>query len=137
MYTKKYKIRMHDTDAAGVTFFASQFRIAHEAYEEFADKLGFGFGKLLEKNKYFIPIVHAEADYKCPLSIGTTIKINLAVEHVGKHSYTIAYSLEKSDLLHKTIVGTAKTVHVVIDARTEKKTAIPKNIRYALEKNLA
>lgn len=123
---------MHDTDAAGVLFFASQFRIVHEAYEEFTDKLGFGFGKLLSKDKYFIPIVHAEADYKKPLIVGDTIKINLSVVSVSEHSFVIEYSLEKS----KSIVGTAKTVHVVIDAHTEKKVSIPKNIRQALEKSM-
>lgn len=126
---------MHDTDTAGVIFFANQFRIIHEAYEEWLDKVGFGFGKIFNKGKYFIPIVHAESDYKCPLIIGDTIKITLHVTNIGKSSFTISYAIERCDMFHKTLAGTAQTVHVIIDSQTERKIKLPKNIRKALEQN--
>ena len=34
----KSSIKLHDTDAAGVVFFVSHFRIAHTAYEEFLEE---------------------------------------------------------------------------------------------------
>lgn len=32
MFTYKTQIRLHDTDAAGILFFAQQFEIIHDAY---------------------------------------------------------------------------------------------------------
>ena len=33
MFETKTNIKLHDTDAAGITFFANHYRIAHTAYE--------------------------------------------------------------------------------------------------------
>ncbi|OED38216.1 hypothetical protein AB834_01040 [PVC group bacterium (ex Bugula neritina AB1)] len=132
MYTKKYTVRLHDTDAFGVLYFANQFRIIHEAYEEFTDDLGFHLNKLMDQSQYFIPIVHAEASYNHPVMMGDTLKISLNVENISVHSYSITYDI----LLKKILVGTAKTVHVSTHAYKNKKVPIPKSLRQALEKHL-
>ncbi|MBU1694514.1 MAG: hypothetical protein KJ726_01965 [Verrucomicrobia bacterium] len=47
MYVQTFRVRMHDTDAAGIIFFTSQLRMAHEAFESFLDSVGLGLGTLL------------------------------------------------------------------------------------------
>jgi len=93
MFTYKTKIRLHDTDAAGIIFFANQFKIIHDAYEEFLEKLGLCIQTILKKTGYFQPIVHAESQYKAPLYVGDKIIIAVKVGHVGKTSFSLEYSI--------------------------------------------
>jgi 1,4-dihydroxy-2-naphthoyl-CoA hydrolase len=131
MFTYKTKIRLHDTDAAGIIFFANQFKIIHDAYEEFLEKIGLSMKTILEKTGFFQPIVHAEAAYKTPVYVGDKITITVKVGHIGKTSFTLEYTLKRGTNL----VGTAKTVHVTIDQKTSQKIPLPLSLRRALEKH--
>ena len=121
---------MHDTDAAGIIFFANQFRLTHDAYEEFLEMLGSSIQKILRKTNYFQPIVHAEADYKAPMFVGDKIDISVTVGSIGKTSFSLLYTLNRG----KTLVGTAKTVHVTVSQKTGNKIPLPTSLRRALEK---
>jgi 1,4-dihydroxy-2-naphthoyl-CoA hydrolase len=129
MFTYKTQIRLHDTDAAGIIFFANQFKIVHDAYELLLEKFGFSFPHMLNNGKYFLPIVHAESDYKHRLMVGDKITIAIKVGHIGDTSFSFEYLIHRG----KVLVGTAKTVHVTIDHTTHRKTTLPKKLRTALE----
>ena len=131
MFTHKTQIRLHDTDAAGILFFAHQFELIHDAYELLLEKLGFGFPTMLTKRSYFLPIVHAESDYKAPLFVGDRILIMVKVGHIGETSFSFEYTIRHHT---KGLVGTAKTVHVTIDKKSRAKIPLPKEIRRGLEK---
>ncbi len=131
MFTYKTQIRLHDTDAAGILFFANQFVIVHDAYEKLLEKLGFSFATMLTKRSYFLPIVHAESDYKAPLFVGDRITIAITVGHVGETSFSFEYAIRNQKNI---LVGTAKTVHVTISKKSRTKIALPKEVRDSLEK---
>ncbi len=126
MFTYKTQIRLHDTDAAGILFFANQFSIVHDAYELLLEKFGFSFPQMLSQGKYFLPIVHAESDYKAQLHVGDRITIAIKVGHIGETSFSFLYTIRKDG---KSLVGTAKTVHVTIDPKTARKTPLPAKLR--------
>ena len=130
MFIYKTKIRLHDTDAAGIIFFANQFKIVHDAYEDLLEKLGWSFQTMLHRTTYFLPIVHAESDYRLPVLVGDKITISISVGHIGNSSFSFKYTLKRG----KTLVGTAKTVHVSINQKTRKKTILPSALCKALEK---
>ena len=130
MFTYKTKIRLHDTDAAGIIFFANQFKLIHDAYEDLLEKFGWGFKKMLKGTSYFLPIVHAESNYKTPVFVGDKVAITIKVGHVGNTSFSFEYTLKRG----KTLVGTAKTVHVTISQKTRKKIPLPSALRSALNK---
>ena len=130
MYTYKTVIKLHDTDAAGILFFSHQFEIVHDAYESLLEKLGVGFPVLIRKKKYFLPIVHAEADYKMPLFVGDLIEIQVTVESIGQTSFTFAYSLLNT---RQQVVGTARTVHVTIDKKSHQKIPLPSDMRAKIQ----
>ena len=121
---------MHDTDAAGRIFFANQFKIVHDAYEALLVKFNFSFPSMLKGGRYFLPIVHAESDYKAHLTVGDKIAISVKVGHIGHTSFIFEYVIRRG----KTTVGTAKTVHVTISTKTDKKTPLPASLRRSLEK---
>ena len=130
MYTYQTKIKLHDTDAAGILFFSHQFEIVHDAYEALLEYIGFGFAELIRNKDYFLPIVHAESDYKMPLFVGDLIEIQVIVEKVGETSFTFGYKLLDTK---QELVGTARTVHVTIDKKTRQKIPLPKDMRAKID----
>ena len=131
MFIYKTKIKLHETDAAGLLFFSNQFKIVHDAYETLLKKIGFGFAKLIRQKSYFLPIVHAEADYKAPLFVDEEITVQVTIESVGITSFIFAYQIFNEK---KKLVGTARTVHVTMDKKTQKKVPLPKDMRDAITK---
>ncbi len=130
MFTYETTIKLHETDAAGLLFFSNQFKLLHDAYEALLESCGFGFAVLLLEKNYFLPIVHAESDYKAPLFVGDRIKIEIKVASLGNSSFTFTYVLRDP----KKIVGTGKTVHVTIDKKNRTKIPLPSEMRATLKK---
>jgi 1,4-dihydroxy-2-naphthoyl-CoA hydrolase len=133
MFLTHNRVRMHDTDMAGILYFARQFRFAHDALEDFIDSLGLSFDQIFRLEHYVFVIVHAEADYLAPLHVGDKIDVELWISSIGNSSFTVLYNIIKSD---KTLAGTAKTVHVTLDAKTRQKIPIPNLFKELLKKHL-
>lgn len=129
MYIYETKIQMHHTDAAGVLFFGDQFKMIHDAYQAMFESAGVRFADMFREKEYYLPIVHAESDFKRPLYVGDKILIEVETENTGSTSFTLIYKLlnENGDT-----VGTAKTVHVSVDAKTKEKTPLPEKIKKIL-----
>ena len=128
-YSTKIRVRLSDTDAAGILFFAHQFTLIHDAFEQFLTSIGFPIHNFFKKEVPFHPvIVHAEANYLAPITVGDLLTITLTIEKLGTTSLTIAYSLHNEE----TLVGRAKTVHVTIDKTSRQKTPLPSSFRQAL-----
>ena len=130
MHVYQTKIKLHQTDAAGLLFFSHQFEIIHDAYEALLEKIGFGFAELIRHKPFFLPIVHAEADYKLPLFVGDVIEIQVRVSDVGQTSFSFDYKLLNSK---QELVGTARTVHVTMDKAAKKKIPLPPEMRKKIE----
>src|SRR6185437_6447175 len=102
MFIAKNKVRMHDTDMAGILYFPRQFRFAHDALEDFIESIGLTFDDVFRKEHFVFVIVHAEADYLAPLRVGDRIEVALSIEAIGNSSFTVFYQIFKAD---KMLVG--------------------------------
>lgn len=122
---------MHDTDMAGILYFANQFRFAHDALEDMLKGEGYTIYDIFHRQNFVMVIVHVEADYFAPLRGGEDLEVHLTVEKIGTSSITFCYHIYKSD--HQ-LVGTAKTVHVTLDTKTHKKVPVPHFIHEKLLK---
>lgn len=122
-------IRLAETDAAGVLYFANQFVFAHELYEIFLDSIGESVQDVLTSRSYLLPIVHAEADFFRPLSTGDTVTIILAVTDIGDSSFTLEYTFYDSTNAE---AGLVRTVHAVTDKSTRALLSLPEHMRTAL-----
>jgi len=133
-FIAKNKVRMHDTDMAGILYFARQFRFAHDALEDFVEsESGLSFDDVFRREKFVFVIVHCEADYFTPLTVGDILEIRLCVEKIGNSSFTLFYRIFRGE----TLVGTVKTVHVSLHSETREKIPVPEKLRKSLEKYLA
>jgi 1,4-dihydroxy-2-naphthoyl-CoA hydrolase len=124
-------VRLHHTDAAGLLFFADQFKLAHDAYETFMESAGFPFAPLLRSGEFLLPVVHAEADFKGMLQTGDKLVIQVRAERIGDTSFTLAYTILRNDT---ELVGSVKTVHVLVSRSNMQKLPLQPRLRSALEK---
>jgi 1,4-dihydroxy-2-naphthoyl-CoA hydrolase len=132
MFIYHTQIRLKDTDATGVLYFSEQFRMALEAFEEFLKERGFSLSQLLS-SPYLMPIVHAEADYLAPLTVGDELQISLSVVKLGTSSVTTECFFRARNV----VVGKVQIVHVVIEKETRTAVAIPDFLRKVLEPELS
>jgi 1,4-dihydroxy-2-naphthoyl-CoA hydrolase len=104
-----FEVRLNDTDAAGVLFFAHLFRHAHEAYESLMTAAGFPLKDLIRQGTA-LPIVRAEADYKAPMHLGDQVRVEVTVGDIRQRSFSLDYRfLDARGLL----LARAGTVHVL------------------------
>jgi 1,4-dihydroxy-2-naphthoyl-CoA hydrolase len=132
MFIAYNQVRMHDTDMAGILYFARQFRFAHDALEDFIESEGLSFDNIFNESHFVFVIVHAEADYFVSVNVGDKLEVHLFVESIGTSSFTLSYRIYRNQ--HQ-LIGTVKTVHVTIDANTRKKIEIPPDFRAHLAKH--
>ena len=129
MFETTTTVRVHDTDAAGVVFFANYFRIAHTAYEAFMASVGCGIDKIIEQSHFLLPVVHAEADYKKGLSLGEELTIAMKAE-VRTRSFAISYRITD---VQGNVAAELQTVHASINNKTKKIIPLPEEIKKGLE----
>ncbi|MBF5058642.1 acyl-CoA thioesterase [Candidatus Neptunochlamydia vexilliferae] len=121
MFTYHRTIRVQDTDATGVLYFANQLQIGMEAFEEFLASQGFSLNEMIEKKKFLLPVVHAEADFAAPLYLGDQLEVTLSFSHIGNRSFTHTSDILKGGKK----VGTVTIIHAVLCPKTKRATPIP------------
>ena len=128
MFQTETDVKLHDTDAAGMLFFANYFRIAHTAYEAFMKWIGCSLAHIIRESDYLLPITHAEADYRGRLALGDTFTISLEVE-IGETSFTVTYFLKD---VHGKVAAELRTVHASVDKKTLERIPLPEEVRKGL-----
>jgi YbgC/YbaW family acyl-CoA thioester hydrolase len=125
MFEYETGVKLQDTDAAGLVFFANHFKIAHAVYEAFMESIGCGLHLIIRESAYLLPIVHAEADYKAALSLGDALTISVTAD-VGKTSFTLSYDFKDGQ---GEMAARVRTVHVAVDKETGEKITLPDEVR--------
>lgn len=133
-FTKRITARLQDIDGAGVLFFANQLVYAHETYEEFMEQIGFSFAEIFGHSPFLLFIVHAEADYVRPVSVGDIVDIEMNVASIGRTSFAIDYRL-RTDAGED--IGRCRTVHVTVSRTKKTKTPVPAELRKKLAEYMA
>ncbi len=131
MFISHNKVRMHDTDMAGILYFPRQFRFCHDALEDLVEEEGFSFDKVFHSGDFVFVIVHAESDYYAPVRVGDKLEVHTSVEHIGSSSFSVKYNIFTAN---KTLIGSAKTVHVTLSRDSREKISIPDGFRLTLKK---
>ena len=81
-FTYKRRIAFHETDAAGVVYFANFFRLAEEAETHALASLG----SIVTRDGHLYPRVHAEADYLAPLRFFDEVAVHCCITRIGSSS---------------------------------------------------
>lgn len=114
-------IRLVDTDAAGVIYFARLLSICHEGYEASLEIVGIDLREFFRDSTTAIPIVHGAVDFFRPIFCGDKLEIHLTPQQLSDRNFEITYQILASSTGE--CLAKAKTRHVCIDLTT--RTKIP------------
>lgn len=124
-------IRFHDTDAAGVVYFANVLSICHEAYEASLAASGIDLKTFFGGGAIAIPIVHASVDFRQPMACGEQYAVHLTPTQLSSSKFAIQYNIlaadRSSDPPHPQ-VSQAATIHIAIQAAKRTRIALPGEI---------
>ncbi len=111
-------IRFHETDAAGVVYFANLLTLCHEAYEAALAAAAIDLKQFFSgAGEMAVPIVHAEVDFYQPLFCGDEIAITLTPRQLDPHCFEIVYGIScqsKTGAVLDQLLAQALTRHVCI-----------------------
>lgn len=124
-------VRMSDTDASGVIYFANIQKIALEAFEDFLLGAGVELASMMLSGPLLMPIVHVEADYLAPVYIAEQLRVEMKLVKTGVTSFTLKYNIFSSE--HDLVVATLSMTHVVVIHETKKSAPIPQELLSVLE----
>lgn len=124
----RFRVALHDTDAAGVLFFAHLFRHAHDAYEAMMARIGWPLDGLIRGRQIGLPLVHVEADFRRPMHHGDEVTVGIQRVDLAEQGFSLAYRF----FIGEREVATALSVHAAIDPRFGKRQPLPPELTHAL-----
>ena len=132
-------VRFGETDAAGVVHFLELFKWCHEAWEESLERYGIVLQDIFPTTKInahqidvALPVVHCEANYYKPLTVGDSINIELYPEKINDSSFLLRFKFKKNGEQ----VGMTNIKHVSINSLTREKCFLSKPINLWLEESI-
>lgn len=117
-------IRLADTDAAGVVYFARTLSLCHEAYEEAIAAAGLDLNALLGASGIIVPIAKSEADYLRPLRVGDKLRITVAPALLTEQSFAIRFEIVKLGAIEK-VAARVRTEHVCTAPAKRERAPLP------------
>lgn len=117
-------VRLADTDAAGVVYFAAALSICHEAYEASLEKAYINLRTFFSNSDVAIPIVHGEIDFFRPLFCGDQLEIYLFPKQLKDSEFEIEYQVLKVTPKSEN-VARAMTRHVCINPSHRRRSPLP------------
>ena len=135
------QIRFHETDGAGVVYFANVLTLCHEAYEASLEAAGVELSEFFSPNGAVIPVVRASVDFFRPMACGDRITIALEPSPLRKpdrpiSKFSIEYHLFASAEIDRLapVIAQAQTHHCCIDAETRRRQALSDELQAWLER---
>ncbi len=121
-------IRFHETDAAGVVYFANLLTLCHEAYEAALAAADIDLQVFFsDADETAVPIIHTEADFYQALRCGDAISVVVKPKQLSPHSFEVAYAIwgqsAVAESAEKPLVS-ALTRHVCINVHSRRRHAL-------------
>jgi len=129
MHRSTWKVSFGEVDYAGIVYYPNFFDYFQRAEEEFMERLGFPYRRLLGEMGVGFPIVGVEASFKRPVRYGDTIEIVLKVARLGNSSVTFGFQVFKGE----EFCAEATITHVTIDLARFAAIRIPEELRAAFQ----
>ncbi|MBL8992234.1 MAG: acyl-CoA thioesterase [Spirochaetia bacterium] len=123
VFTHQIRVKLFHTDAAGILFYGRIYEFTQETAEAFLEHIGFPLRVMFNGgpdhgHPFLLPIVHSEADYIAPMTVGDEITVHLKILKIGQTSLTLGFELSNQN---DAKVAVAKTIQVCIDKKTRQK----------------
>ena len=132
------QIRFHETDGAGVVYFANVLTLCHEAYEASLGAAGIELAEFFSPRGTVVPVVHGSVDFFKPMVCGDRITIALTPSPIPKadrplSEFAIDYRLLKGTVTEVDdsveLIAQAKTRHCCINVETRRRQALADDLQ--------
>jgi YbgC/YbaW family acyl-CoA thioester hydrolase len=127
------RVQFDHTDAQGRVFYAHYFRLIDQARCAFWESLGFTEDDVRQIENDTV-IVHLEADYLGPAAFYDLLRIDVAVDKLGRSSVHLRYRVVHTRTSQE--IFTARMVMVQVDLATDTSRPWSDAFRHALSLSL-
>lgn len=126
----KIRVRYSECDAQNVVFNARYGDYVDLAATEFLRAVIGGYQALLEMG-YDNQVVRLLTQWKSPARFDDVIACCVEVTHTGNTSFTFTVTMTQAD--EGTAVAVSEVTYVLIDTKSQNKTALPESLKAKLE----
>lgn len=125
-------VRFFEVDRAGIVFFARFFEYCHVTFEELLISMLGPLEESFQAGRFYMPLVHSEADFLHPARLGEQLEVQLQVEDVTSKRLTFLYEI--STMLPQSICcARIRLVHVWVDPISMTSCPIPREFLQGLQ----
>jgi 4-hydroxybenzoyl-CoA thioesterase len=129
MFATSILVRFGDLDGAGIAYYPNLVNFLHEAFEDFFEgHVGRRYPEVYKGGIAF-PTVKVEMEFFAPVHYGDRVRVEVAVERLGRSSVHIRYE----GTVGGKPVFRARNVAVTVDLKTFRATPIPDWLRERFE----
>jgi len=125
----KATITEKDIDQYKHANYTTHVRLYEEGHHDFMAALNAGFAQLKEHYGVLTFIRYVSIEYFKELLKGDVVTVHTEIGNIG----TTSLRFDQSILKNKELISTAQITVVFVNAKTRKKTPIPKELRRKLE----
>ena len=119
-------ISLFDTDASGLLFYGSLFRLTQSCFEAFLSTKNLPIDRWITGDLPALPVRKVDAEYRAPLRAGAQIEVSITNISIGTTSLTVTYSVVEIDT--QTECAMATITHVALDRAEKKSIALPTEV---------
>ena len=94
-----FKVRLGDTDAAGIVFFINFYKWMDEATHEFFTEIGHPTSKLLAIEKVSTPLLESKCEFKTPLFFEDEVVLRTEVLEIHNKVFKLAHTFYRGETL--------------------------------------
>ncbi|MEY0232355.1 acyl-CoA thioesterase [Providencia manganoxydans] len=129
-FTRPHKILFSECDPAGIVFYPQYFIMFNNLLERWVDELlPQGFAGYILDQRFGLPTVHLEAEFKAISRMGDDVQLELQVERIGRKSITLRQvCTSNAGELRMQVTQT----YVTTSLETHQAIAIPDELYHAL-----
>ncbi|NMF84039.1 thioesterase family protein [Nodosilinea sp. P-1105] len=127
-----HTVRFHETDGAGVVYFANGLVMCHIAYEASLEAAGVDLGDFFRATTVAYPVVHAQMDYRRPMYCGDRVHVKLTPTRLDQKTFEVTYQLT-AIAQPETLLAQAVTRHVCIDVQTRRPCPLPSPMEHWIQ----
>ena len=124
------RVRYGECDAQKVVFNARYADYVDLSTIEFLRALGFGDALITGAIDY--QLVKLTIEWKAPARFDQVLELSVYTTRLGNTSFTVSTEFRVAG--QESVIATAETVYVLVEARTLRKMPLPANLRAALER---
>ena len=132
------EVRYFETDQMGVVHHANYIVWCELARTRLCLEAGFHYAEI-EKLGLLLLVTGVHLSYRSPARYGDTVRAACWVDRVSSRGVTFEYRIERADsgaAALPTILATASTEHVWVDARTRRPVRFPEQLKAPFERFL-